>query len=138
MAGKKWMRVYSLVEYGLLALIRGTSSTIQHFTNATVASSTGTNDQSRRHWTQQQDSREDGTLLHRRSLDTADTWLKDLLRTARLSFPGSIPTNNHSFLQRSLPALGRVHSLYPVTLHNRPREQHSILHHHPELRIIVG
>jgi len=129
MAGNRWMRVYSPVESGLLALIRATSSTIQPYTDATVASSTGTNGQSRLHWTQQQDSPQvDGTLLLRHSLDTADTWLKDLVRTARLSSPGSTQTNNHSSPQRSLLALGKVQSAYPVTPHNQPQEQHGIRH----------
>jgi hypothetical protein len=138
MAGNRWMRVYSLVEYGLLALIKTTSSTIQHYTNVTVASSTGINGQSRRHWSQQQDSQEDGTLLHRRYLDTADTWLKVLFRTAKLSSPGSTWTSNHSFLQHSFLALGKVQSLYLVTLHNRPQEQHSIHRQRRELRIMDG
>jgi len=119
MAGNKQTRVYSLVASGLPALIRATSNMILPYTSATVASLTGINGLSRRHWTQQQISPEvDGTPLRRHSLDTTDTLIEDLVWTARLNSCDSTKTNNHYSLRRLFLVLGKVHSPYPVTLHH--------------------
>jgi hypothetical protein len=138
MAGNRWMRVYSLVEYGSLALNRAILNMTQLYTDATVANLIGTNGQSQLHWTQQLDSLQvDGTPLHPRSQDTADTWLKDLVLRAILSSPGSTLTSNHCSPHRSSLALGKVHTPYLVTLCNRPWAQHSIRQRR-ELRIMDG
>src|SRR5712691_10790157 len=119
MASNRQTRVYSLVEFGLLELIRATSNTTLPYTNATVGNWTGINDLSRRYWTQRQDSPQaDGIRLHRHFLDMDDTFIKDLVWAARLSSRCSTPTNNHYCLRRLFLALRKVHTPYPVTLHH--------------------
>ena len=140
MANNRQTRVYSLVAFESLVLIRATSNTTLPYTSATVANSTGINDLSRRHWTQRQVSpQEDGIPLRLHSLDTADTFVKELVWAARLSSHGSTRTSNHCSLRRLFLALRKVHTHYPVTPHHnqhtRPQEQDSI-HHRLESRIM--
>src|SRR5712675_728823 len=115
------MRAYSLVVSGLQASIKTPSSTILSYTDATVASSTGTNGQSLRHWTQQECSPQAAEiLLHRRSLDITDILPKDL-PAAILSSLVLTQISNHCFLQRSSLVLDKAHTTCPVTPHQNFR-----------------